>query len=46
LIACVVLEVAPLPKSVSAPNGWAAPPPQSIETAPLVPPAAIGVIVI
>jgi hypothetical protein len=46
LIECVVLDVLPLPKSVSATNGLAALPPQSIDTAPLVPPDAIGVIVI
>jgi hypothetical protein len=31
---------------VSATNGLASPPPQLIDTAPLVPPAAIGVIAI
>jgi hypothetical protein len=46
LIECVVLDVLPLPKSVSATNGLAALPPQEIDTAPLVPPDAIGVIVI
>jgi hypothetical protein len=41
-----VVDEDPLPKSVSATNGLAALPPQLIDTAPLVPPAAMGVIVI